>query len=512
MKPAIIIFFLLLRLTMDGLCQDVVRVQKNAVLTIENGAILTISGGVMLEKGSQLINDGRITLLKSRMGSAYWRDSTDSPYSYGNGIVALNGDGEQLLESVNPFHRIEVNADSVRLATDIAADQWYLTKGRVSTGLYKAIVLSSSDTAVQADNSNPHFLYSWFDGVLRRSFDGHSARTFLFPVGGRQRANLAVMDNLQAAPLNNIGYIEASFGAKPGTDAGLVLQENGTPFTMVNDAGVWYLRPDAEPTQGSYDLLLYLNGFTGLQDNSFAILRRPDGSADGKDWEVPENSVLPPNMGSGRTLADGFARRNAIGSFSQYGIGMTSTPLPTTLVDFKAFRIDPMHAGLLWQTEMESNNKGFYVEKRLDKESDFSIAGFVPSAASGGNSQTVLHYSYIDTNDYSGITYYRLKQNDLDGQYFYTGIKAVQGNGRGGVSVLLYPNPNQGQFTIRMDGAYGLHDVRVVDVKGGVIWRGRLQGDAPLSVTGLASGTYIVQIPDAFGPGQTFAQKILVVK
>ncbi|HEY4205832.1 MAG TPA: T9SS type A sorting domain-containing protein, partial [Puia sp.] len=299
---------------------------------------------------------------------------------------------------------------------------------------------------------------------------------------------------------------------KPGTDAGLILDENGTPFTMINDAGVWYLTPDKEPTQGSYDLELYLNGFTGLQDNSFAILRRPDSSADAKDWQVPANSVLPPGSAAGRTIGDGFARRNNINSFSQYGIGMTATPLPITLTDFKAYRTDPKKVDLQWQTAMESNNKGFDVEKRLDKETSFSFTAFVPSAAPGGNSNIVLDYDYTDANDYAGITYYRLKQTDLDGRYTYTLIQAVAGSGSTGVSVVLYPNPSQGQFSIRMDGGAGSHDVRIIDVKGAVIKTMRLQANTPLPVSGLSSGSYIVQIPDAFGPGKTFAQKILVVR
>jgi len=509
MRQIIFICPLFLLLAGNAAAQEVVRVQNGALLTVEKDASLTISGGAMLEKGSQLTNNGKITLLKI---GAYWRDRTETTYSYGTGIVAFDGNGNQFLETINPFHRLEVNTDSILLGTDIAADQWYLVKGRISTGTFKAIVLSSSDTAMRADSTNTNFSKGWFDGTLRRSFVGQSGNTLSFPVGDLQKANLLVMDNLQAAPLTNISYIDASFGAKPGTDAGLVLTENGTPFTMVNNAGVWHLTPDREPTQGSYDLALYLNGFTGLQDNSFAILRRPDSSAAATDWEVPENSALPPDMSSGRTIAGGLARRNNISSFSQYGIGMTSTPLPITLIDFTAFRIDRTKAHLQWQTGTESNNKGFDVEKRLDRDVSFSSTGFVPSAAQGGNSNTPLHYTYTDANDYKGITYYRLKQIDLDDRYTYTLIKAVSGSGSTGVSVLLYPNPNQGQFTIRMDGATGTHEVRIIDEKGAVVKIMLLDGNTPLPVTGLPSGTYVIQIPDAFGPGGTFAQKILVVK
>ena len=82
----IIIFFLLLLLAQKSMTQEVLRVQNGALLTVENGASFTISGGLMLEKGSRLINNGKITLSKK---GAYWRDSTATPYSYGNGIVVF---------------------------------------------------------------------------------------------------------------------------------------------------------------------------------------------------------------------------------------------------------------------------------------------------------------------------------------------------------------------------------------------------------------------------------------
>ncbi|WP_431216124.1 T9SS type A sorting domain-containing protein [Puia sp. P3] len=486
--------------------------QNGAQLTIENGAGLFISGGLMLEKGSRLANNGRIDLSKSKTGGAFWHDSTISPYSYGSGIAVFNGGGDQSLQSINGFHRIEVNADSIHLGSDIASDQWYLIKGRIATGQFKAVVLSASDTSVQAAAGNPHFDSSWFDGTLRRAFDGQSANTFWFPVGNSQKANAAVMDNLQAAPLGNISYLEASFRPRPGTDAGLILEENGTPFTMINDAGVWYLTPDQQPTQGRYDLLLYLNGFSGLQDNSFAILRRPDSSTAAGDWEVPDNSLLPPNTSSGRMTADGYARRNSIGGFSQYGIGMTATPLPVTLIEFVAFRLGPSKVVLKWETGMESGNKGFDIEKRPDNDSSFTFAGFVPSAAQDGNSNAPLHYTYTDANNYKGITYYRLKQTDLDNRYNYTAIRAVSGSGQSGVSILLYPNPSQGQFSIRMDGSTETYEVRIVDGKGAVIKNRQLHGNTPLQVTGMPPGAYVVQILNAFGRGAAFAQKIVVVK
>ena len=79
--------------------------------------------------------------------------------------------------------------------------------------------------------------------------------------------------------------------------------------------------PNATPSSGNYALQIYFNGFTGLADNKFGILRRPDASSNGADWTIPPGSSLEPNNGAGRKVSDGFARRKQISSFSQLGIG-----------------------------------------------------------------------------------------------------------------------------------------------------------------------------------------------
>jgi hypothetical protein len=98
--------------------------------------------------------------------------------------------------------------------------------------------------------------------------------------------------------------------------------ENSAAYTAVNNGGVWYLVPDAAPSGGSYALQLYFNGFTGLIDNRFGILRRPTGSSNAAEWAVPPGSLLEPVNGWGRKVSDGFARRINLTDFSQLGIGM----------------------------------------------------------------------------------------------------------------------------------------------------------------------------------------------
>lgn len=265
-------------------------------------------------------------------------------------------------------------------------------------------------------------------------------------------------------------------------------------------------------SSGAYDLLLYFNGFTGLSDNSFGILRRPNNSSNAAEWVVPPGSGLPANNQPGRIVSSGHARRNNINGFSQFGIGMLSTPLPVTLMGFDARRLTKIKVQVTWQTVMEQNNYGFDIERRLDGEPVFVNIGFAPTKAPGGNSNDRLDYSFTDANGFSGVSYYRLKQIDIGNQFTYTHIKAVKGMGNTQVSVMLYPNPNQGQFTIRLDGVNKTYDAVVTDMGGKVVRQLRLSNSNNVNISGLNAGTYIIRIPDVFGEGEGFTEKVMVIK
>jgi hypothetical protein len=220
---------------------------------------------------------------------------------------------------------------------------------------------------------------------------------------------------------------------------------------------------------------------------------------------------LPAGGTAGRTVAGGYARRNGLSSFSQWGVGQTDVPLPVTLIDFGAQRLSHTLVQLSWETAMEQNSKGFSVERELDSSTVFSSVGYVASEAPGGNSSVTLDYMFTDTNSYSGVSYYRLRQEDENGRWVYSGVKAVAGYGGGGVSVSLFPNPGHGQFTLRVEGYAQPYVVLITDVTGRVVKRIETVGGGDVNVPGLSQGVYFVNIPGIFGAGRGFVQQVLIV-
>jgi hypothetical protein len=325
----------------DILGQEVMHIQNGTTVKIEAGAAIVLAGGITLENGSLLVNAGTITLKSGATGEADFIDNTGTGnfYQYGTGKLLFNGTGNHSLHTINSFEQITMDCDGLDLTTNITANKWYLVNGIINIGSKTAIVTGTTQLAVEADPANPNFSKSWFNGNLRRNISPATTNTYQFPVGNSTRVNLARLDNLTTAPLNNVTSIDASFGPKPGNDAGLLVNDLGTPYIIVNNGGVWHITPDVEPTTGKYDLILNFNGFTGLADNGFGIISRPNNSANASEWKVPTGSVLPQAGFPGRIVSPGFARRNNLSGFSQFGIAMALGALPVTLADFNASRI-----------------------------------------------------------------------------------------------------------------------------------------------------------------------------
>lgn len=411
--------------------QNIMWIENGAEINIQNGATLNIAGGITLADGSQLINNGTIILEKLDDSQlADWLDNTTTPYNYGQGTLTLTSNSIQTLNSKNIFGNITVNTGQINFASDIISNNWLLIKGPVSTGSFKAIALSSSQFSVAADASNANFVNSWFNGTLRRFITPFTVNNYLFPVGNATECNQAILDNLTTDVLNNLNYVDVSFGPKPGTDDGLLVSDFGTPYTSVNNGGVWFLTTDIIPTSGKFDLLLYFNDFEGLGDNEFAILGRPISSGNAVDWSIPPGSVLPDPGTPGRLIFSGYARQNNLSGFNQFGIGITITPIINTVTGPADTR----------QTLSPTNE----------------------------NSQPVI-------------------------------------------SVKLFPNPSQSQFSIRIEGTSNIYNASISDMNGRTIKSFSVSGNTNIPVTGLSGGNYTIRVENVYGKNKSFIEKILII-
>ena len=175
---------------------------------------------------------------------------------------------------------------------------------------------------------------------------------------------------------------------------------------------------------------------------------------------------------------------------------ITCVILPITLVNFTAiYQQSTGKVNLDWTTVSEKNNKFFTIEKSKD-----AIVWEEVSMVDGaGNSNATLNYNDVDVSPYSGLSYYRLKQTDFNGDYTYSDLVPISIDPD--YDVTVFPNPTQGNITLNYS-TVSLEDlyVRVVDLSGNIVFENTfneiLEGNNSLEISSssFAAGMYFVQI------------------
>ncbi|MCB0770157.1 MAG: hypothetical protein KDC00_07105 [Flavobacteriales bacterium] len=125
---------------------------------------------------------------------------------------------------------------------------------------------------------------------------------------------------------------------------------------------------------------------------------------------------------------------------------IVASPLPVELVHFDASPINDA-VELRWATASERNNAGFVVERSADLI-DWERVSEVHGA---GDSQTMNTYATVDRSPLEGVSYYRLKQIDLDGTEDHYGVRSVTFTSHR-TELAIWPNPATDKVHVRLDG------------------------------------------------------------
>ncbi|HEY1645973.1 MAG TPA: T9SS type A sorting domain-containing protein, partial [Candidatus Saccharimonadales bacterium] len=452
-------------------------------LTINSGATVTVDGSGLLNIYGDVINNGTF-------------NNTSA------GGIAFRGNTLQTIPALTVNDCQVIDTPGLLLSGDLTInDSLTLTNGVVSTGANNVIITSTASSSVVAGTGNTNYTNCWVNGYLQRYITGNTSK-YDFPVGDDSYAEFLQWGNNNIEGVSNL---TASFGLKPGNDAGLNLTLNGMPLDTVNSTGVWYLNPNAEPAEGSYSMFTYFGndpGWATRPDEYFTIITRSDTSTHASSWSAP--GTIPATGQPGRTYASGYAERDDFTSFSQYGIGeYLGTLLPITLVSFNAVK-ENANALCTWQTATEQNTAYFEVEVSTAA----SNLVFYPlgSVKAQGNSTSLLNYNFLDIQPgKTGIRYYRLKIVNDDSSYTYSNVIAVDFNSTQSRVGSLYPNPASTllYYTISENNT-GSVAVNIIDITGRVIIKNTFTSAMGVNtfstdVSTLPQGMYILQFEDELG-------------
>ena len=159
-----------------------------------------------------------------------------------------------------------------------------------------------------------------------------------------------------------------------------------------------------------------------------------------------------------------------VGDFTPWAMASNNVPLPIELVDFKATAIDKQ-VRLDWETSAEINNDYFTIERSRDLV-NFEEVGQVRSQMH--NSNINLYYQTWDEKPLYGMSYYRLKQTDFNGEYTYSDYRAVWFGSKNPFDITNVFSEPSASNDVNVDFVYNSEeplDVMITDLTGRVIMK-----------------------------------------
>lgn len=203
-------------------------------------------------------------------------------------------------------------------------------------------------------------------------------------------------------------------------------------------------------------------------------------------------SMFNGNIGSGDTYSC-----NSFQSLTRGGKGsgdvcncLGNQVLPIELLFFKAEMLGEKVL-LKWATLSEIDNDYFTIERTqnlvLDKWKVIS------NISGAGNSNMLLNYNTIDHNPLTGISYYRLKQTDINGGFSYSEIISIVFNPTS--EFIIYPNPTSTKLHVQ----YPKKDnniilINILDITGKKILKLETNKDETIiDVSGFPKGMYFLK-------------------
>lgn len=365
-----------------------------------------------------------------------------------------------------------------------------MTTGIVTTGAYRLHISNTAAGACVAGPGNTNYLNSYINGNCRRSIVPNTG-VYDFPVGSATRSNLFRCANHN---ISGPTYFDYRIDPKAGTDAGLNVIDGGSVCSSMSSEGEWTFNPDVAIASGSFDVSLFFSGFAGMVDDQQTVCRRNIGNTSGSGWSCPSGTTRPTNGTPGMIVSAGFIQRFGFTIHGMFDIGHFNTALPVQLLSFDAAVIDNSSVLLKWATASELNSDIFDIERSDDGEK-FEKIGTINAA---GFSQSYLDYKFTDENPLTGVSYYRLKEVDIDGTTEYSDIRSV--NIEDNMAVNVFPNPATDHLNIEITNTEddGPVTVSIIDMTGRVIAEqtssGSFSESMQFNLMDLAIGTYVVRV------------------
>ena len=375
----------------------------------------------------------------------------------------------------------------------------------LNSGVLKSTAtnLVTIGTSTASATSDPGSSTSFVDGPL----SVFGANAFTFPCGNNGvYAELAIAGS--GGPIDN-GIAATQFTCQYTNGAAStnynVLADMAAGLNHTSAVEYWMLTRNSSNNEQAYVSLTSNNpaasGITSMSDITIA-------NDDPGIWVDMGSSITSGSVPTPLTITSTteFATVN-FGVQTTFGSHTGTNPLPIQLISFTA-ECNNSAALVQWATASENNNNYFTVEKTQDGTNYQTVA----TVKGNGTTNATHYYSVTDYEPFTGTSYYRLSQTDIDGHVTYfnqTDFHACQDV----KNILAYSNGSD-NITVRINSA--INDVYAIEIINSVgqtilnlnqaVSVGLNQFDFPVATT---SGVYFIRVSS---PSKTYTNKVLLIR
>jgi len=360
-----------------------------------------------------------------------------------------------------------------------------LTAGKINIGS-NTLTLSNATPATQlVGGSATSYVYTILPtGRLVRQ-NLAAATNYTFPVGTPTDYMPVIVNT--AAGVSSFAVSVYSPVAVDATVGGLAY----TDKSRIVDA-MWFI----DRLVGSGNSTLTLQWVTALEGATFTTLGNTQigiSRHNGIAWSFP-----PIQTSGNNTTNIVTATFTAFGVFAVADIGLA---LPVKFGAIKAYE-KQNGIQLDWKVYSENKVRSYEIERSSDGRTYTSV-GSLPALY---NNTSDGDYGFFDANPLSGTSYYRIKNNDLDGKSAYSVVMRVNRN-KTIKGLSLYPNPTingivllqgsdlgRGNYKINIFGANGQEIYKQQIIHNG----GTISHTIELPPT-ISKGVYMLSVKDENG-------------
>ncbi|HEY4800931.1 MAG TPA: T9SS type A sorting domain-containing protein, partial [Bacteroidia bacterium] len=378
-----------------------------------------------------------------------------------------------------------------------------MTKGKINLAGYSFTlgipgaesILSRAASTISNWFYGGTFTRCWLSGIAVTSTSGNCYG--LFPVGEPAASTYSPLEiNSTSNPVSD-GKFSVLYSPVPGkgTDLDPVYNDGGKNIERILNSS--FLTSAEGIDGGTYNISVSMTGVNSagsIGDIRLAVYTGGTTAGVVGMHAAATGSVTKPTAKrTGLNMSDLAGKDFRIAT-----IDKGATPLPVQFISFSA-KQDGSRAELSWVTASELNSDHFLVQ-RSKNGIDFETIANVDAA---GCSSVQKKYSILDYDPVEGVSYYRLKEVDYNGEFIFSGVAAVNFFLEKEISV--YPDPADGWFSV--SGLQLPALIQIFNLSGGKVLETTLREEQSVIHLNAEGGIYFLK---ATSGAKVFEKKIIL--